>query len=397
MKKYLILLIAIICFPIITLANDKVNIYIFHNYNCIHCQHALEFFNNLKKDDNSISLYEYELLKEEHAYNRNLYNQVCNLLNIKISSVPLIIIGNDHYIGFSDSKIEQINKNISFYKENNYQDLVGQLLGVVDESNNPILSYHDQEKEYLVDTIFGTINLKNLSLPVISIIIGLIDGFNPCAMWILILLIAMLFNMQNKKKMWILGLTFIGVSGFIYFLFMMAWINVNNYLNSIHILQIIVAIFACIFGIINIYHYFKERKEDGCVVVKKEKRKFVITKIKKIVESKSFVLSLIGIITLSVIVNLIELLCSLGLPMMYTEILSINNLSSASYIRYILLYIFFFILDDLIVFIISMLTLKSTAISTKYNKYSHLIGGIIMIIIGLLLILKPEWLAFHFN
>ena len=82
---------------------------------------------------------------------------------------------------------------------------------------------------------------------------------------------------------------------------------------------------------------------------------------------------------------------------MYTEILSLNNLNSATYVRYIILYVFFFVLDDLIVFIISMITLKSKAISTKYNKYSHLIGGIIMIIIGILMIFKPEWLSFNFN
>ena len=101
--------------------------------------------------------------------------------------------------------------------------------------------------------------------------------------------------------------------------------------------------------------------------------------------------------TLAVIVNLIELLCSLGLPVMFTEILSLNHLSSNIYFTYIGLYILFFMLDDIIVFTLSMVTLKSKAISTKYNKYSHLIGGIIMLIIGLLIILKPEWLAFSFN
>ena len=82
---------------------------------------------------------------------------------------------------------------------------------------------------------------------------------------------------------------------------------------------------------------------------------------------------------------------------MYTEILSMNNLSKAEYIGYNLLYVLFFIIDDLVIFIISMVTLKSTAISTKYNKYSHLIGGIIMLIIGILIIFKPEWLSFNFN
>ena len=395
MKKLIFLFFLVFLLPFKVLANEQVNVYVFHNYNCEHCKKALEYFNQVIKEDKQVKLYEYELLKDEHAFNRNLYKDIVNLLDINLGGVPLIIIGTNYYVGFSESLKETYQNTIKFYKENDYKDIVGIKLGLVDENNNPIIK--TQEKEYKVDTIFGTINLKNLSLPIITIIIGLVDGFNPCAMWILLFLITMLFNMQNKRKMWILGLTFIGTSGFVYFLFMMAWLNVTDFINSVHLLQVLVGIFAIIFGSVNIYHYFKEKKEDGCVVIKKEKRKFVFSRIKKIVESKSFVLSIIGIITLAVIVNLIELLCSLGLPVMYTEILSINNLSRNEYLRYIFLYIFFFILDDLIVFIISMITLKSTAISTKYNKYSHLIGGLIMLIIGLLMIFKPGWLSFSFK
>lgn len=396
MKKLILIITFLILIPLNVLANEKVNIYVFHNYNCPHCQEALEYFNELINKDHNINLYEYELLHDENAYNRILYSDVCDLLDINISSVPLIIVGNDYYIGFSKTKAEQINKTIDFYKENEYKDVVGIKLGVVDENSKPIIK-ENSKKEYYVDTIFGKINVKNFSLPIITIIIGLVDGFNPCAMWILLFLIAMLFNMDNKRKMWILGFTFIGTSGFVYFLFMMAWINVGQFINSVHLLQIIVGLFALCFGLINMYHYYKERKDNGCVVIKKEKRKFVFDKIQKIVESKYFVLALLGTIVLAVCVNLIELLCSLGLPIMYTEILSLNNLNSATYVRYIILYVFFFVLDDLIVFIISMITLKSKAISTKYNKYSHLIGGIIMIIIGILMIFKPEWLSFNFN
>lgn len=396
MKKLILMLLLFILIPIKTLANEKVNVYVFYNYNCPHCHKALEYFNDLKEKDKQIEVYDYELLHEENAHNRTLYNNICNLLDIKIKSVPLIIIGTDYSIGFSDSKIENLEKTIKFYKENDYKDIVGISLKVVDENNNPIIKY-DDDKNYVIDTIFGQINLKNFSLPIITIIMGFVDGFNPCAMWILLFLITMLFNMQNKRKMWILGLTFIGTSGFIYFLFMMAWINVSEFINSITLLRLTVGIFAGIFGIINLYHYIKERKEDGCTVIKKEKRRFVFDKIKKIVENKYFALAIIGIMILAISVNLIELLCSLGLPMMYTEILSMNNLTTNQYLRYIFLYIIFFLLDDLIVFAISMITLKSTAISSKYNKYSHLIGGIIMLIIGILMIFKPEWLSFNFN
>ncbi len=395
MKKYLIIFLFLLIIPIKILANENVNIYVFHQYTCPHCKEALKYLNELKEKDKNIKLYDYELLKDENAHNRNIYHDVCDLMDIKVGSVPLVIIGNDYFIGFSNSKKDEINRLIDFYKKNDYKDIVGQKLGVVDEDNNPIIKYDN--KEYSVDTIFGNINLKNLSLPIITIIIGFVDGFNPCAMWILLFLITMLFNMKDKRKMWILGLSFLGTSAFMYFLFLMAWINVSSFINSIHTLQIIVGIFAIIFGTVNLYHFYKERKEDGCTVIKKEKRKYIFNKITKIVENKYFILSIIGVISLAVIVNLIELLCSLGLPTMYTEILSLNNLSRSQYIFYNILYVLFFIIDDLIIFIISMITLKSTAISTKYNKYSHLIGGAIMLIIGILIIFKPEWLSFNFK
>jgi hypothetical protein len=100
---------------------------------------------------------------------------------------------------------------------------------------------------------------------------------------------------------------------------------------------------------------------------------------------------------LAVSVNIVELACSAGLPVMFIEILSMNNLSTIENVIYIGLYMIFFLIDDFIVFFIAMFTMKITGISTKYNKYSHLLGGVIMLLVGLLLLFKPEWLMFQFK
>ena len=113
-----------------------------------------------------------------------------------------------------------------------------------------------------------------------------------------------------------------------------------------------------------------------------------------VVEKKRLWLALSGIILLAFTVNLVELLCSAGFPAIYTQILTLNHLAIWQYYGYLLLYIFFFMLDDLAIFIIAMLTLHLTGISTKYSRWSNLIGGILMVIIGLLLIFKHQWLMF---
>ena len=100
---------------------------------------------------------------------------------------------------------------------------------------------------------------------------------------------------------------------------------------------------------------------------------------------------------LAVSVNLVELICSAGLPVLFTQILTLNDLSSTQHIMYLLLYLAMFMLDDVIVFVIAMKTAELTGISTKYARNAHLIGGILMILLGLLMILKPAWLMLNFG
>ena len=251
---------------------------------------------------------------------------------------------------------------------------------------------------YSVDTgLFGVVSLKDVSLPIFTIILGAVDGFNPCAMWILIFLITMMFSMHDRFKMWILGLTFIFTSGFVYLCFMLSWLSLASFLSSVVLIRFLIACFAVLFGMVNIYRYIKSLNSDvGCDVTDKKKRIKIMERIKKIVNEKSFLLSILGIMLLAFSVNLIELLCSLGIPVMFTNILAMNDLSTLEYVIYIGLYLIFFLIDDILIFVIAMKTLKIKGISNKYTKYSHLIGGVIMVLLGILMVIKPEWLMFNF-
>ena len=214
-------------------------------------------------------------------------------------------------------------------------------------------------------------------------------------MWVLLFLISSLIGMENKKRRWIIGITFLLTSALMYLLIMMSWLNIMVSITSTIVIRSIIAIFAVVFGLVNLINFFK-LKEVGCTVVNDSKRKKVFDKIRKFTTEKSLLIALVGVITLAISVNLIELACSLGLPVLFSSILGVNNVTGLSAFIYTLIYILFFLIDDLIVFIIAMFTLKITGISNKYSKYSKLIGGILMLIIGLLLLVKPEWIMFNF-
>jgi hypothetical protein len=309
------------------------------------------------------------------------------------------MVGTDYFVGFDEKTgtDKDIKKSIEkFLKSDDYKDIISMVKN--DEDLSGIKYNVDLDTEKTIP-ILGKIDAKSVSLPLVAIIMGAIDGFNPCAMWVLLFLITMLFNMKDKKKMWILGLTFLSTSALVYLLIMASWLKVAVSFTTIKWVRILIALVAFIGGMINLNSFRISVKEhtDGCTVVEDKKRKKIFKKIKEIVHEKKFILSLIGIITLAISVNLIELACSAGLPLVFTQILALNELSTLEYSIYMILYILFFLFDDVVIFVVSMITLNTKGISSKYGKYSHLVGGIIMVLIAILMIFKPEWLMFNFG
>ena len=350
---------------------DPVTVYLFsdNSEDCNNVEAYLKELNNDSEIGSKFEVKKYDIKKED--LNNELKKKVIEKLNIEEEKVPLIVIGDKYINDFSS--MDKINEIInSEYENKKYKDLVDEL------DTTEIVPF------------FGKIDATKISLPILTIVLGCIDGFNPCATWILVFLITMLINMKDRKRMWILGLTFILTSGLMYALFMFLGLKAAGLLGGYFYFRLIVAIFSLGIGVYNLYSYIKARKkDDGCKVVDKKNRKKIMQKVMNITSNQKLIAALVGIILLAITVNLIELMCSLSIPVLYANILSMNNLSGLSYAFYIFLYILFFLIDDIAIFTIAMITFKVTGISTKFTKYSHLIAGIITIIIGLLLIFNP--------
>lgn len=351
--------------------DEKVNIYLFYSKICPHCQKEEKYFETLKeKYQDKINIYTYEVT--ENKTNNEIMKSLKKELKENSQGVPFTIIGSKTFLGYDESLNERIENTIESYLDENTKT----------------------DNTYTIP-ILGKIEAKNASIILIAIILGFIDGFNPCAMWILLLLINMCISIKDKKKMLIVCLTFIITSGIIYFLSMFG-IGFILDLTTISYIRNIIAILAIILGIYNLYTYLKTRKQTGCHVVKKEKRKTIITKINNILNNKNTLLMFGGTIILATSVSLVEMACSLGFPTIFLELLSINNIHSFLKVAYLLIYILFYLIDDIVVLFLSIKAFETKGISTKYNKYVHLIGGLIMILMGVLLIFKPEWIMFNF-
>ncbi len=396
MKKRLIALVLflLLLIPMSVSASEKIKVYFFYGDGCPHCGAAEKLLLPLIEKMDDVELIQLEVWNNKP--NQDLLSKVIDTFKTK-SGIPYFVIGDYTTLGYNNvSDNDPIIAAIEYYRSHPYTDQVEKILN---EENVTIIDGEVKNipKERIIHVpLFGDVNVGKLSVGLAAVVIGLVDGFNPCAMWILVFLLTTLINLKDKKRMILLGLIFILTSALTYFLIMFGWLNIVISVSTSVIFRYLIAVFAMGAGLYNLYSFYKSLKDDGCNVVSKEKRKTIFARIKKYTYDNRLLIAILGIMLLAVSVNIVELLCSAGLPIVFSELLALNNISGVGAIGYDLLYILFFMLDDLIVFFIAVKTMNIAGISNKFNKYSHLIGGLIMIIIGLLLIFNPGILMLNF-
>jgi hypothetical protein len=374
-------------------AEDRatVRVYLFWGEGCYHCTLEKEFLAKLAQKDQEIKIIPLEVTRSKQ--NLELLKQVGKSLGAEVSGVPFTVVGDRYFIGWLDEPTtgRAIEKAIQEIRAQPAPDVVARLLPA------PPVPPPAPEKpaipEKLPLPLGGEIEIKYLSLGLLTVIIGLLDGFNPCALWVLVFLINLLLGMEDRRKMWIFGGTFITASGIIYFLFMTAWLNLLLFLGFIFWIRVLIGLVALLAAFYNLREYFTNRA-GVCKLEEGARRKRRMAQIKEAIQSRKFWLALGGIILLATAVNMVELICSAGFPVIYLQILSLNPLPFWQYYLYMALYIVMYMLDDMTIFVTAMITLQFFGVDTRYKRASHLIGGTLMLIIGVLLIFKPKLLMF---
>lgn len=368
---------------------DEVVVHYFYSSTCTVCREVTTFLDEYLVDKDYVTLIKYNVL--EGGDNEAWFLEVTETFNRDNLAYPYIIIGGKDLQGLYEIKSD-IDKVINYYLDNpDYSDIVEKIKNDEVIFPSDFLVEDFDGNRIVTLPIIGEIELASFSLLLGAIFIGLIDGFNPCAMWILVFLITMLINLKDRKKMWILGLTFILTSGIIYYIIMMSWLQLVIQVALIQAFQIAIGILALVFSFISLRHFYRQTKLDtGCEVTNPENKRKLITRAKKVISNNNLWLAALGIAGIAITVNVIELACSAGLPVIYTTMLAYNDMGTYQSALYILVYVLFFMFDDLLIFTLAVITFKVTGISSRYAKYSNLFGGIIMLALGIILIFFPQ-------
>ena len=279
--------------------------------------------------------------------------------------------------------------------------------------------FHQKQKNYLIIGIsiiflIGFFILaKNISpefleklgytlpLPIFTFFIALVDGFNPCNLFVLTLLLGLLVSASHsRRRIYAIGYTFIFVVFIVYFLFMAAWLNIFKYIGFITPLRIGIALIALIAGIINCKELVAFRKGITLMIQDQHKGPLLkrIEKMKEIIVNGSMVTLILASISLAAFASLVELPCTAGFPIIYTVVLTGKILANSfSYYLYLLFYNFIYVVPLIVIITIFGYTLKGKQVTQKQMAIIKFIGGLIMILLGLILLINPGLIGIGFG
>jgi glutaredoxin len=343
---------------------------VFVRAGCPHCEAAKVFLDELRRERPSLRIAVRDVAEDSAA--RKRFETLVAERGITRLGVPTFLVGTELIIGFRSA------------------DTTGAEIRARLDQQAPGVSSHPTVGS-IRTAWFGELRVTDLGLPLFTIAIGLLDGFNPCAMWVLLLLLSLLVNLQDRRRMALVAGTFVLVSGLVYFAFMAAWLNMFLLIGLSRTFQIGLGSIALVIGAVNVKDFFALH-QGFSLSIPESAKPGLYARLRRILQAENLAGALTGIVVLAGLVNIIELLCTAGFPALYTQILTLQQMPTWEYYGYLGLYNLAYIFDDSLMVILAVITLSHTKLQGRAGRWLKLTSGLVMVGLGAILLLQPKWL-----
>jgi glutaredoxin len=344
---------------------------VFVRAGCPHCETAKAFLKELQRERPAVRILIYDIAEDSTA--RKRLATLAAERGIANIGVPTFHIGAELIVGFLSA-------------ETTGTEILARLDQRAQSAVTPAAVESIQAKW------FGELRVKDLGLPLFTIIIGLLDGFNPCSMWVLLFMLSLLAGLAKRPKMLLIAGTFVAVEGIAYFAFMAAWLNMFLLIGLSRITELILGSIAGLAGAINIKDFWAFQRGISLSIPNAAKAG-LYAKMRRIIEAENIIAALLGTVILALLVQAVELLCTAGLPALYTRILTMQQLDRWAYYGYLALYNVAYMMDDVLVLAIGVITMSHYRLQEREGRWLKLISGVVMVGLAAVLLLRPNWLV----
>ncbi len=371
---FVIAVAAVLLSPARSEAAEPVHLEFFKRSGCPHCVSAAEFLEELSGRYPDLKVTVHDVAD---PVSRGRLAELCEEYDVKAPGVPAFHIRGTFLVGFlSDSSTG------------------GQIEEIVKAAGSPTTPEgHSSDRfDEVRIPILGPVHVDDVGLLAFTIVLGFVDGLNPCATWVLLFLLGILVNLKSRSKMLIIGGIFVGTSGLVYFAFMAAWLNLFLVLGISRSISVVLGLLAVLIGVLNVKDFFAFQRGFSLSIPDSAKPG-IYARARKIISAEHLSGAITSVIALAILVNLVELLCTAGLPAVYTSVLTAQGLPAWQYYGHLLLYVVAYMVDDAIVLCIAVVTLSRHKLQERGARVLKLLSGCVMLLLGLVLLIHPQWLV----
>jgi thiol-disulfide isomerase/thioredoxin len=442
MRKIAYLMLIFMAIPLVSSENNQFIVYFFVSEGCPHCALEKEFLDEIQDDYPGMEIRMYDATSGKEEY--ELFQDFCAAYNVT-AITPVIFIGNDYVSGFVSKETTglEIQEKLDYCLEHGCIDPLEKVRGIGEmtketaielSKSDPLVSnllrdfpnatpevnigdeiytvkwtakdrtvYVDidlggtvlgsrEEKTAVLSVpVIGEIDPSQVNLPLLTVVIGGLDGFNPCAIWVLCFLLTLLLYVRSRTRMILVGLIFVSTSAFVYFLFMTAWLNFFLLIGYVDVMRILIGIVAITAGIVNMKDFFFFKKGVS-LTIPESRRPGLIRRMRTLIGEESAIALIVGTIALAFFANIVEFLCSAGFPAIYTRILTLNALPDIQYYLYLVVYNIIYVIPLFVIVMVFVVTMGRRKVTERQGRILKLFSGALMLLLGVLLILSPELL-----
>lgn len=350
-------------------APGRVQLIIFYGEGCPYCARELAFLRELQERQPLLDVASYEVWN--NAENRQLFETTAAAFGVDARAVPTTFLGDTVWVGFDSTVQQQIDDAVT--------TLVAGATPTVPERTS-------------VDVPFlGTVDLGDSSLIVATLVIGFVDGVNPCSLWVLSVLLALVLHSGSRARIVTVGLVFLAITSALYGLYMVGAYSALDYAGEASWIRFVVALVAGTFGALHLKEYFTHAGVS--LTIADERKPGIYRRMRGLARpERSLPAVLGGTVVLAIGVSLAETPCTAGLPLLWTNLLAARDVPASGAIALFALYLVVFLLDELIVFGIAVVTLRATKVQERHGQVLQLASGMLMVSLAVTMLLVPELL-----
>jgi len=363
---------------------------VFVREGCPHCEEAQRFVARLRRDRAALQVTIHDIRKEPAALAR--LRELAAAAGVATPGVPAFYLRGELIVGFAGesttgARIEALlDRRPAAPAPSGPQNAACPLdEGLACKPEPAAAATAAADESIVLPWLDIRITVEDIGLPLFTAAIGLLDGFNPCSMWVLVLMISMLAAIGDRRKMLIIAGTFVAIEGIAYFAFMAAWLNLFLLVGASRASEVVLGVIALVAGLVNVKDFWALGR-GITLSIPAAAKPGIYARMRRVLHEESMLVTLAGTAVLAVLVQIVELLCTSGFPALYTRILTLRHLDAWTYYGYLLLYNVMYMLDDVVVLAIGVITLSQHRLQEREGRRLKLLSGMVMLLLGIYLI-----------